>query len=76
LWALTVALVLAVGITNPALAGPPPAGWTAQDIGFPDPEGSTDVTDGVWTIQGSGNDIWNNADNFHFVFQRVNGDAF
>jgi len=29
----------------------------------------------VWTIHGSGGDIWNASDQFHFVWQSVSGDS-
>jgi hypothetical protein len=72
---LAVALALTVSMMSPTLAGPPPAGWTAADIGAPEAEGSTDVTDGVWTVRGGGHDIWDAEDDFHFAYQRVTGDA-
>lgn len=70
----TATLVLALAL--PAFADPPPAPWICRDIGEPAAAGSTDVdANGVWTIRGSGDDIWGNADNFHFCYQVVRGDA-
>ena len=37
--------------------------------------GSASEAAGVWTVAGSGNDIWDNADGFHYVFRRVSGDC-
>jgi len=37
--------------------------------------GSASEAAGVWTVAGSGNDIWDNADGFHYVFQPVSGDC-
>jgi regulation of enolase protein 1 (concanavalin A-like superfamily) len=62
-------------LARPASAGPPPAPWVPQDIGAPTLPGSTDVTDGAWTVKGSGRDIFDTADQFHFVYQRVKGDV-
>lgn len=36
--------------------------------------GSHSVSGGNHTLTGSGNDIWNNADNFHFMFVPLSGD--
>jgi regulation of enolase protein 1 (concanavalin A-like superfamily) len=77
LWMLIGALLVVVSATRPAHAAPRvPAGWTAIDIGGPDPAGSTDVDDkGVWTLMGAGGDIEGSADQFHFAYQKVTGDA-
>ncbi|MBC8470457.1 MAG: hypothetical protein H8D56_13380 [Planctomycetes bacterium] len=50
-----------------------PAGWLNQDIGTTG--GSADESSGVWTINGDGADIWDNADHFHFVYQFLEGDG-
>jgi hypothetical protein len=69
---LTLALVLPTGAD-------PPAGtnlWLARDIGAPAVRGSTSIdANGIWTIKGSGDDIWGTADNFQFVSQIVKGDV-
>ena len=36
--------------------------------------GSTQIKDGMYTIKGSGNDIWGNADGFRFAYTKVKGD--
>src|SRR5262249_17854638 len=63
----------------PAAADPPPAPWVAREIGQPGAPGSTDVAgsppDWLWTLQGSGAGIFSLAASFHFVYQRVKGDA-
>jgi hypothetical protein len=59
-----------------ALAGPPEAPWQTQDIGAPLVKGFTDIdATGRWTLKGSGDDIFGNADNFQFAYQSVRGDA-
>jgi hypothetical protein len=59
-----------------ALAQALPAGWLAADIGEVGAVGRTRVSDqGVFTIQGSGRDIWLDADQFHFVYQALRGDG-
>jgi hypothetical protein len=77
------ALPLAVVLLTLALALPtgadPLAGtnlWLARDIGAPAVRGSTSIdANGIWTIKGSGDDIWGTADNFQFVSQLVKGDV-
>jgi hypothetical protein len=44
----------------------------AGDVGWP---GSAGYTNGVYTIAGSGVDIWNSADSFHYAFRAVSGDC-
>jgi hypothetical protein len=48
--------------------------WTgdAGDVGWP---GSGGYAGGSYTIVGSGIDIWNNADSFHYVYRAVAGDC-
>ena len=65
-----------------------PTGWTCQDIGGPAPAGSQSYLgmentggtggnggNGVWTVSGSGTDIWGTSDQFHYVSQPLSGDA-
>jgi hypothetical protein len=73
---LTTTATLALIVALPAIAAAPPSPWAAKDIGEPSAKGSTDVdANGVWTIKGSGDDIFNTADNFQFAYQSVKGDA-
>ena len=59
-----------------ALAGPPEAPWRFADIGEPQAAGSTDVdANGVWTVKGSGDDVWGFADSFQLAYQPVKGDG-
>ena len=51
-----------------------PAGWTAQDVGGVAVGGSTTLSNGTWTVSGSGSDIWNRADGCRFASQRITGD--
>ncbi len=52
-----------------------PAPWTSTNIGTVGLAGSTQITDGNWTVLASGEDIWSDSDNFHFVYQMGNGDV-
>jgi enterochelin esterase-like enzyme/regulation of enolase protein 1 (concanavalin A-like superfamily) len=51
------------------------APWRSQDIGTVGVTGKTEYSNGVITIQGSGDDIWNAADAFRFVYLPVSGDC-
>jgi len=57
--------------TGPEPIGP---GWLHRDIGNPLP-GDAEYVDGTWTITADGYDIWENSDDFHYVFQSVAGDC-
>ncbi len=48
-------------------------GWQCADIGAVSLTGSQALNAGVWTIEGSGSDIWNTADQFHYVWQTLAG---
>jgi len=52
-----------------------PAGWTDADIGSPGLAGSASYASGVWTVTGSGSDIWNNADQFNFASTNFTGEG-
>ena len=51
--------------------------WTGTDIGSVGVAGtdSYNATTGVYTIAGSGADIYGTADAFHFVYQTLQGDG-
>lgn len=59
-----------VSLTIPGL----PAPWVRQDIGNVGIIGTASSLDGAFTMQGSGADIWENADAFCFVAQSRSGD--
>jgi hypothetical protein len=43
--------------------------WQHQDVGAVSAAGSATYVDGVYTVTGSGADIWGTADEFHYVFR-------
>jgi hypothetical protein len=53
-----------------------PVPWMDQDIGsnvqIP---GSASYSAGTFTVSGSGDDIWNQSDNFHYCYQPASGDV-
>ena len=71
-WAIAVcALVLTA---RGAAAQSLPAPWTSQDIGAVGLAGSAGYASGVYTVRGSGADIWGTADAFQSVLQPVTCD--
>ena len=53
-----------------------PATGSGQDVGSVGLAGSSSSSGGIWTLQGSGVDIWDNADGFHFRYAALTGDGF
>jgi hypothetical protein len=51
-----------------------PAPWVNADVGSPRVSGSASVSSGTFTVNGSGTDIWKASDQFHFVYQPIDGD--
>jgi regulation of enolase protein 1 (concanavalin A-like superfamily) len=71
---LTRTATLALSVTapeNPAL----PQGWLDTDIGQVGQAGSATYANGTFTLKGSGQYIYFNADSGHLVFQPLAGDA-
>ena len=56
-----------------SLVAAPSTNWLTEDVGVVAATGSFGLTNGVFTIQGSGADIWNSADGFRYVFQSLSG---
>jgi glucosylceramidase len=54
---------------------PLPAPWSSADIGSIGLAGSATLAGGTFMLNGSGNDIWNTADAFHFVSQPAFGNC-
>ncbi len=48
--------------------GPLPSGWTDVDIGSPGVAGSASYSSGVFTISGSGADIFGTSDQFNYAY--------
>lgn len=49
--------------------------WVSTDIGGPALAGTAYDINGVFTLLGAGNDIWDTADSFHFAYRRLDGDG-
>jgi poly(hydroxyalkanoate) depolymerase family esterase len=52
-----------------------PYPWMSQDVGAAGVAGSATGSNGVFTVAGSGADIWNASDAFRFVYVPVNGNC-
>jgi subtilisin family serine protease len=55
--------------------GGPPSPWVSQDVGDTGQAGSASFAGGVFTVSGSGADIWGSADAFQYVYQPLDGDG-
>lgn len=54
---------------------PPGPAFTSADIGAIAAAGSTALAAGVYTVRGSGADVWGAADEFRFVYAQLDGDG-
>ena len=54
---------------------PIPSPWATADIGAVGVAGSATYANGLFTVKGSGADIWGTADAFRYVYQPASGDC-
>lgn len=66
----TLSYTVEVGATTGASAT-----FTSEDVGNVQAAGSAQLENGIWTITGSGSDIWSQADEFHFSHIPLSGDG-
>ena len=52
-----------------------PVGFASADVGPVGLAGSASFEDAQYTVSGSGSDIWNQQDEYHFAYQEVSGDG-
>src|SRR4051812_15078801 len=64
---------LALGLSLPAQAAI--SGWTDKSVNTSAAGSATADASGVWTVQGSGDQMWEQEDGFHFVFKPLAGDG-
>jgi hypothetical protein len=63
-------------VSAPPPPPPPlPAGWSASDVGAVAKAGSASFASGVFTVKGSGADVWGSADEFQFAYRSLAGDG-
>lgn len=55
--------------------GPHPPGWKSCDVGAVGNQGEDVWVAGSFTVNGSGEDIWDRADAFRFVYTNLRGDG-
>lgn len=49
--------------------------WRSQDVGSTGHDGTASEQGGTFALEGSGTDIWNTADGFHFAYRALTGDG-
>jgi endonuclease/exonuclease/phosphatase family metal-dependent hydrolase len=52
-----------------------PTGWSTKDVGAVAAQGSATSVNNIFTVSGSGSDVWGTADEFRFVYQQLTGDG-
>ena len=67
-WSFTTA-------ATPPPGGAVPAPWSAQDVGAVGRPGSASFSNGTFTVNAAGADIWGSADSFHYVSQAISDDT-
>jgi regulation of enolase protein 1 (concanavalin A-like superfamily) len=65
--------LLALGLSLPAPAAIP--GWTDKSVNTSAAGSASADASGIWTVQGSGDQMWGQSDGFHFVFKPLVGDG-
>ncbi len=66
---------LSVTATEVQPAGICLASWTCADIGNVTPAGSQNPSNGSWTVNAGGGDIFGTADSFRYIWQALPGDG-
>ncbi len=70
-----ICLAIVAGAVSGARAQTVPAPWTSADVGNPAVPGRASESSGTFSVTGSGADIWGASDQFHFLYQAVDGDV-
>jgi phosphatidylserine/phosphatidylglycerophosphate/cardiolipin synthase-like enzyme/regulation of enolase protein 1 (concanavalin A-like superfamily) len=52
-----------------------PSGWVNADVGAVGAAGSASYASGVYTVNGSGADVWGSADELHFAYRPLAGNG-
>ena len=73
-WVLDACRPSLANLNPPMGTKPPTFTWMDQDIGSVAHAGSASASGGAITVTGGGDDIWNAADAFHYVYVPVSGD--
>ena len=67
-----ICLLTSIGVAG---AQAPPSPWTSQDIGAPALAGDAVFASGTFRIDAAGAEIGKGRDEFHFVYQPIEGDV-
>ena len=51
------------------------SGFSNAEIGGSTPTGGATYSDGIWTVQGGGSEMWKTNDSCHFTFKAITGDC-
>src|SRR6202166_1276073 len=62
-------------VTFTVTSQPLPNPWLDQDVGAVGVAGSASFSNGTFTVNGAGGQIYGTADAFHFVYQPLSGDG-
>jgi regulation of enolase protein 1 (concanavalin A-like superfamily) len=65
--------VSVTGVAPPPPPGPLPSPWVDTDVGAPAIAGSASWSNGVFTVNGAGADIYGTNDQFNYAYEPVNG---
>jgi regulation of enolase protein 1 (concanavalin A-like superfamily) len=66
---------ISVAAALPETSADLPSSWLSSDIGGPVLGGSATYASSTFTVRAAGTDIWDTADQFHFVYRPLNGDG-
>ena len=72
--AIASADTVVITVNAPTQSSLPP-GWQTMDVGSVGIPGSATATNGTFTVQGAGADIWGSADAFRFAYYQLPGDG-
>jgi phosphatidylserine/phosphatidylglycerophosphate/cardiolipin synthase-like enzyme/regulation of enolase protein 1 (concanavalin A-like superfamily) len=64
-----------VSITVGGGASTLPSGWANADVGATGANGSSSYSNGTFTVQGAGADVWGTADAFQYAYLPLSGDG-
>jgi len=71
--ATSTAVISDVSVQAPATSTLP-SGWSTADVGSPAIAGSATYSGTSFNVSGAGNDVWDAADQFRYVYRQMSGD--
>jgi endonuclease/exonuclease/phosphatase family metal-dependent hydrolase len=72
---LCVATLFVLSMATAGSAQTLPTGWSSKDVGAVRATGSATWVNNIFTVAGSGADVWGAADEFRFVYKTLTGDG-